>query len=72
MTGGRGEEALAFAFISSDHLPLIILKFPPKEEHKPDLYDIQCMDRYISSRHMHHLMLMSTYYDKTSLSEYSS
>lgn len=49
---------------------LIILKSLPKEEHKPYLLIIICMNRQVSLRHMRHLMLASTY--KTPLSIYPS
>lgn len=55
----------------SNYLDLIIiLKSLPKEEHKPHLHNIQCVDRHVSIRYMHDLL--PTYSDRSSLSKYSS
>ena len=50
---------------------IIILKSPPKEEHKPHLHNIQCMYSHVL-KHMYGLLVASTHSPKPSLSKYSS
>lgn len=46
---------------------IVILKFLPKEQHKPQIHNIQCIYRYVSLRCMCNLMPTSTCDDKNLL-----
>ena len=56
LTPAQKDDEVTYGMPSSYLYLIIILKYPPKEEHKSHSHNTQCMCRHVSLRHMQHFM----------------